>query len=69
MGTRDEKINELVAKVDYLTAIITKARNYAQSDPEVALMQARKSAEAVCRQVFSAEIGEPGKLMLDVLIN
>ena len=65
---KNERILELSQKVDFLCEIIIKAQRYAESDPETALMQARKSAEAICRNVFSAEIGEPGKIMLDGLI-
>jgi len=55
-------------KIDVLCSSILKARQYAHSDPETALMQARKSAEAICRHIFAAEIGEPGTIMLDELI-
>jgi len=65
---KDLKIKELTDKVEFLSSIIIKAHKYAKDDPEVALTQARKSAEAICRNIFSAEIGEPGKIMLDELI-
>jgi len=65
---KDSKIRELTDKVAFLSSIIIKAHKYAKDDPEVALTQARKSAEAICRNIFSAEIGEPGKIMLDELI-
>ncbi len=65
---KDNKIKELTDKVEFLSSIIIKAHKYAKDDPEVALTQARKSAEAICRNIFSAEIGEPGKIMLDELI-
>jgi TonB family protein len=65
---KDQKIRELTDKVEFLSSIIIKAHKYAKNDPEVALTQARKSAEAICRNIFSAEIGEPGKIMLDELI-
>ena len=65
---KDLKIRELTDKVEFLSSIIIKAHKYAKDDPEVALTQARKSAEAICRNIFSAEIGEPGKIMLDELI-
>ena len=48
-----------------LEEIIAKARRYATDAPEVALAQARKAAEAMCRIAFTREIGEPGKIMLD----
>ncbi len=65
---KDLKIKELTDKVEFLSSIIIKAHKYAKNDPEIALTQARKSAEAICRNIFSAEIGEPGKIMLDELI-
>ncbi len=65
---KDLKIKDLTEKVEFLSSIIIKAHKYATTDPEVALTQARKSAEAICRNIFSAEIGEPGKIMLDELI-
>lgn len=69
MGEDSEaKYRNLRSKVVALSRIIMKAQHYAERDPEVALTQARKSAEAICRSVFAAEIGEPGKIMLDELI-
>jgi uncharacterized protein YjbI with pentapeptide repeats len=51
---------QLHAQIKDLSRIILKAQRYAESDPEVSLAQARKSAEAICRLVFAAEIGDPG---------
>lgn len=65
---QEKKIKELTGKVELLSSIIIKAQMYADVDPEIALMQARKSAEAICRNIFTVEIGEPGKIMLDELI-
>lgn len=65
---KKDKIDDLEKKVDYLTKLILKAYTYASDDPEIALMQARKSAEAMMRNIFEAEIGTPGKIMLDELI-
>lgn len=52
----------------YLTGIMVKAMTYADRDPETALMYARKSAEGICTNVFSREIGDPGNNRLDKLI-
>ena len=52
----------------YLTGIMVKAMTYADQDPETALMYARKSAEGICTNVFSREIGDPGNNRLDKLI-
>ena len=46
-----------------------KAVSYASSDPEVALYQARKAAEAVCKHVFRQEVSRNvGKMTLAPLI-
>jgi hypothetical protein len=54
--------------VAYLSRLVLKARQYAESDPDVALGQARKSAEAICYRLFQNEIGSPGKMMLEELM-
>ncbi|EIC20687.1 DUF4145 domain-containing protein [Thiorhodovibrio frisius] len=64
----DERLADLEQTVVYLSRLIVKAQQYAVTDPEVALGQARKSAEAICCRLFQAEIGKPGKMMLDELI-
>lgn len=51
-----------------IAELVDKARDYAAKDPEVALAQARKAAEAICRALFENEIGEPGKMMLDAML-
>src|SRR5438067_9202459 len=46
-----------------------KARSYTDSDPEVALMLARKTAEAICKVIFLEKMKEDrGVLMLERLI-
>ena len=64
----DDRLAKLERDVAYLTRLLEKATRYAASDPEVALFQARKSAEAICRRLFEAEIGRPGKMMLEELM-
>ena len=64
----DERLADLEQTVAYLSRLVLKARRYAESDPEVALGQARKSAEAICYRLFQAEIGPPGKMMLEDLM-
>jgi Domain of unknown function (DUF4384) len=56
------------SELQQIDALVAKARRYARSDPEVALGQARKAAEAIARAVFAREIGEPGKIMLDAML-
>jgi SNF2 family DNA or RNA helicase len=51
-----------------LDASIVKAMRYGKSDPETALMHARKSAEAICTSLFQREIGDPSSNRLDKLI-
>ncbi|MGC4120192.1 MAG: DUF4384 domain-containing protein [Myxococcales bacterium] len=51
-----------------IAQLVAKAQHYAATDPEVGLAQARKAAEAIARCVFSREIGEPGKIMLDAML-
>jgi SNF2 family DNA or RNA helicase len=52
----------------YLIGILVKAMTYPDSDPEAALMYARKSAECICTDLFSREVGDPGNNRLDKLI-
>jgi SNF2 family DNA or RNA helicase len=56
------------ADATYLTGVIVKAMSYADTDPEAALMYARKSAEGICTDLFSREVGDPGTNRLDKLI-
>ncbi len=51
-----------------LTELMTKARRYAESDPEVALGQAYQAAETICLSLFAREIGKPEVMMLDELM-
>jgi len=60
--------DNLSKQIGRLVSQCLKANKYAAEDPEVSLMQARKAAEAICLQIFSQEIGSPGKLMLNDLI-
>ena len=55
-------------QISKLVALCLKADKYAIEDPEVALIQARKAAEAICLYIFSQEIGTSGKIMLNDLI-
>ena len=64
----DERLADLEQTVAYLSRLVLKARQYAESDPDVALGQARKSAEAICYRLFQNEIGSPGKMMLEELM-
>jgi formylglycine-generating enzyme required for sulfatase activity len=65
----DERLANLEQRVAYLSRLVLKAHQYQQSDPESALNQARKSAEAICYHLFRVEIGKPGNMMLEDLIS
>ncbi len=56
------------ANTDAIIRLILKAARYARSDPEAFLTFARKTAEEICRFVFSANLGDTGRIMFDELI-
>jgi hypothetical protein len=64
VNERDSRANELAQ----IGELHRKAVGYAQADPEVALALTRKVAEGICRFVFADRIGEPGRIMLDQLV-
>jgi SNF2 family DNA or RNA helicase len=66
--TAETKSKAPPADAVYLTGIIVKAMAYADRDPEAALMYARKSAECICTDLFTREVGDPGSNRLDRLI-
>ena len=63
MDSRD--LDALVARA---AELVGKARGYGVTDPEVALGQARKAAEAIARAIYARELGEPGKMLLNELL-
>ena len=65
-----ESIEEMISRIDKM---YKKAKQYAAQDPEVCLGLARKTAEAICKQIYIIEGMEKGskpaeKLMLNDLI-
>ncbi|MBI2486237.1 MAG: DUF4145 domain-containing protein [Deltaproteobacteria bacterium] len=49
--------------------LYSKAHRYLRLDPEVSLMLARKTAEGICRYMFSQTVSSnPGEIMLEKLI-
>jgi len=55
---------------EYLSSIISKAIEYSNSDPETSLMYSRKSAEAICLNIFATRVGQtPTTNKLDELIS
>lgn len=62
---------EPIAREEDLRLILKsliKSNQYAESDPETALTYARKSAEAMCRCIYTSRVGEPSKIMLNELV-
>lgn len=54
--------------LEQLVRDVVKARAEAESDPTAAMWRARKCAEAICREIFVKEVGEPSANSLDQLI-
>ncbi len=72
MGQREnleDRINYLEKEVERIKKMYEKTIAYEETDPEVSLQQARKAAEAICKNLYINEVNSnPGKLMLDELI-
>ncbi len=62
-----------IKELERIKKLYDKTQFYCSTDPEVALSQARKSAEAICKSVYSKSISKNGKpvekMMLEELIN
>jgi len=68
-----EKIEQLEKEIARVKSLYQKCLKYQEVDPEVALSQARKSAEAICKHIYVNEEFEKGgkpasKMMLNDLI-
>lgn len=61
---KDQRIRDLEAQVQHLSKMLIKSFNYAEQDPDTFLQNARKTTEAICRFIYTQEIGEPKKKML-----
>lgn len=61
---KDRRIRDLEAQVQHLSKMLIKSFNYAEEDPDTFLQNARKTTEAICRFIYTQEIGEPQKKML-----
>jgi hypothetical protein len=70
MHAEDEKkMVDLEQRIDFLCDLILKANSCADTDPRAALFHVNKSAEAICRHIFTMELGSPSKkILLDELI-
>lgn len=67
------RIDLIEKELERIKILYEKTISYKKSDPEVSLSQARKSAEAICKQIYLQEglekNGKPvNKLMLDEFI-
>ncbi|MBM4021511.1 MAG: DUF4145 domain-containing protein [Planctomycetes bacterium] len=61
--TLSKRVAQLESQVASIRRLYEKTLAYSDSDPETALMNARKAAEAVCSRVFEHKVGKPPKSM------
>lgn len=65
-NNKDPLIENLEEKVTHLSRMLVKSFGYADQDPDVFLQNARRTTEAICRFIYTKEIGEPkAKMMLN----
>ena len=63
---KDQQIESLEEKVTHLSRMLVKSFGYAEQDPDTFLQNARRTTEAICRFMYTKELGEPkGKMMLN----
>lgn len=64
-----QKVEQLEEKVTHLSKMLVKSFGYADQDPDTFLQNARKTTEAICKFIYSKEIGElkNKKMMLNDL--
>ena len=63
---KDQQIENLEEKVTHLSRMLVKSFGYADQDPDTFLQNARRTTEAICRFMYTKELGEPkGKMMLN----
>jgi hypothetical protein len=65
----DETDQPSSGSFESLIRLLVKSNYYAVNDPEACLNFARKSAEAICRYIYSAHVGHPGKTKFEGLIS
>lgn len=61
--TLRRRVERLESKVARIQQLYQKTLSYRDSDPETALMNARKAAEAICSRVFEHKLGKSPKSM------
>ena len=65
-NNKDQQIESLEEKVTHLSRMLVKSFGYADQDPDTFLQNARRTTEAICRFMYTKELGEPkGKMMLN----
>lgn len=63
---KDQQIESLEEKVSHLSRMLVKSFGYADQDPDTFLQNARRTTEAICRFIYTKELGEPkSKMMLN----
>lgn len=63
---KDQQIESLEEKVTHLSRMLVKSFGYADQDPDTFLQNARRTTEAICRFMYTKELGEPkSKMMLN----
>ncbi len=63
---KDAHIESLEEKVSHLSRMLVKSFGYADQDPDTFLQNARRTTEAICRFIYTKELGEPkSKMMLN----
>lgn len=68
-NTNNQEVEKLEAKVSHLSKMLVKSFGYADQDPDTFLQNARKTTEAICKFIYTKEIGEikNKKMMLNDL--
>lgn len=62
-STLSQRVERLESEVAVIRRLYQKTLDYRDSDPETALMNARKAAEAICSRVFEHKVGKQPKTM------
>ncbi|MBK8369062.1 MAG: DUF4145 domain-containing protein [Bacteroidetes bacterium] len=61
---KDQQIESLEEKVTHLSRMLVKSFGYADQDPDTFLQNARRTTEAICRFMYTKELGEPKSRMM-----
>ena len=63
-SNKDQQIESLEEKVTHLSRMLVKSFGYADQDPDTFLQNARRTTEAICRFMYTKELGEPKSRMM-----